>query len=254
MAGEDARSGWNRPFIYQTKLLLIIHTTYNPNMPLRDLIYVSGFLADIVKEENLYGTAQVKIPVPQFVTFYNGVGQQPERLEMKLSDAYKVFTKQPQLELKCIMINLNKGCNKGFMDKCRTLREYMIFVDKVRDYQKEMTLENALDLAIDECIKEQVLEDFFRSEKAKVRSMSVLEFNLERQLDFMREEGKSEGSNLKIISQVCKKLQKGKNEIIIAEELEEELEYVQRICAIAVKYAPDYDVDKIYKELQSQVA
>ena len=68
-------------------------------MPLRDLIYVANLLAGIVKDENLYGTSLVKIPLPQFVTFYNGVDKQLERVEMKLSDAYNVFTDNPQLEL-----------------------------------------------------------------------------------------------------------------------------------------------------------
>lgn len=57
----------------------------------------------------------------------------------------------------------------------------------------EMPLESAVDSAIEECIKEHVLEDFMKREKAMVRSMSVLEFNLEKQLKFMKAEGKAEG-------------------------------------------------------------
>ncbi|MBQ7067242.1 MAG: hypothetical protein IJN92_10525 [Lachnospiraceae bacterium] len=162
-------------------------------MPLRDLIYVANLLAGIVKDENLYGTSLVKIPLPQFVTFYNGVDKQLERVEMKLSDAYNVFTDNPQLELKCIMLNLNKGYNKELMSRCETLKGYMTFVDKVRDYQQEMPLESAIDSAIEECIKEHILEEFMKREKAMVRSMSVLEFNLEKQLKFMKAEGKAEG-------------------------------------------------------------
>ena len=56
-----------------------------------------------------------------------------------------------------------------------------------------MPLESAVDSAIEECIKEHVLEDFMKREKAMVRSMSVLEFNLEKQLKFMKAEGKAEG-------------------------------------------------------------
>lgn len=184
-------------FILEATLNIYEHqSTYNPNMPLRDLIYVANLLAGIVKDENLYGTSLVKIPLPQFVTFYNGVDKQLERVEMKLSDAYNVFTDNPQLELKCIMLNLNKGYNKELMSRCETLKGYMTFVDKVRDYQQEMPLESAVDSAIEECIKEHVLEDFMKREKAMVRSMSVLEFNLEKQLKFMKAEGIAEGSKL----------------------------------------------------------
>lgn len=59
-----------------------------------------------------------------------------------------------------------------------------------------MPLESAVDSAIEECIKEHVLEDFMKREKAMVRSMSVLEFNLEKQLKFMKAEGIAEGSKL----------------------------------------------------------
>lgn len=80
-------------------------------------------------------------------------------------------------------------------------------------------------------------------------SLSVLEFNLERQLKFEREEGREEGADLKTISQVCKKLIKGKSVEEIADELEEEVDYINKICDIAAKFAPDYDVNKIYKAM-----
>ena len=36
---------------------------------------------------------------------------------------------------------------------------------------------------------------------------------------------------------------------VIADEVEEEVENIKPICAIAEKYAPNYDVDAIYEEL-----
>ena len=62
--------------------------------------------------------------------------------------------------------------------------------------------------------------------------------------------GSIEGANRKIISQICRKLAKNKAAGIIAEELEEDdIEYIQHICEVAAKYAPDYDADRIYGEL-----
>ena len=52
-----------------------------------------------------------------------------------------------------------------------------------------------------------------------------------------------------MISQVCKKMVKGKSPETIAEELEEDKETIDRIYAVAGKYAPEYDVDKIYQEI-----
>lgn len=250
-------------FVVADILSLYEHqSTYNPNMPLRDLIYVSNLLADIVKDENLFGRKLVRIPEPRFVTFYNGEEDRPPVEVMKLSDAFISRTEQPQLELCCTVININTGYNAEFMERCRILQEYMIFVVKVRIYHKEMSLEEALKRAIDECIAEHVLEDFLRKERAEIMSMSVLEFNLERQLGFAkkegieegREEGERIGSDRKLISQICRKLKKGKTPEVIAEELEEELEIVERICRIAKDFAPEYDSMKIYEALQASVA
>ena len=66
--------------------------------------------------------------------------------------------------------------------------------------------------------------------------------------DYVMDEGIEEGEKKALIVQVCKKLRKNKPIEIIAEELEEDIEKIQSICNIAVKYAPDYDVDAILKE------
>lgn len=104
-------------------------------------------------------------------------------------------------------------------------------------------------MAIDTCIAEHVLEEFLKSERAKVMSLSILEFNLERQLKFEREEGREEGADLKTISLVCKKLSKGKSVEIIAEELEENVDYINKICDAAIRFAPNYDAYEIYKAM-----
>lgn len=49
---------------------------------------------------------------------------------------------------------------------------------------------------------------------------------------------------------ICKKLIKGKDAITIANEIEEPVEKVSKICNIASKYLPDYDVRKIMEELR----
>jgi len=94
-------------FIIASTLNIYEHqSTVNPNMPLRKLIYVSNLIADLVKDENLFGTKLVTIPTPKFVTFYNGSEDMPEVQELKLSDSYQVLTDNPELELKCTVINI----------------------------------------------------------------------------------------------------------------------------------------------------
>lgn len=63
--------------------------------------------------------------------------------------------------------------------------------------------------------------------------------------------GKKEGQDLKLISQICRKLQKGKNIDTIAEELEENREIIAKICETAKAFAPEYNVQKIYDTLDT---
>ena len=60
-----------------------------------------------------------------------------------------------------------------------------------------------------------------------------------------RQQGRAEGERRKLIEMVCKKLRKNKNPETIAEELEEELDDILRICDVASAYAPEYDCDKV---------
>ena len=60
-------------------------------------------------------------------------------------------------------------------------------------------------------------------------------------------EGRTEGESYKLVSQVCRKLRKGKEPERIAEELEEEVELIQRICQTAKEFGPGYDEEKVFK-------
>ena len=88
------------------------------------MIYFSQIIREMVRNKNIYGSAQVKIPVPYFVVFYNGMEQAPEQYELRLSDAFERRVDDPQIELICKVYNINAGNNTAIMEKCPTLREY----------------------------------------------------------------------------------------------------------------------------------
>lgn len=74
------------------------------------------------------------------------------------SDVFSMLMEDPELELKCTVYNINYGRNKELLDKCPFLRDYMTFVDYVRQFHRELgfdELEHAIELAIDRCIKEK---------------------------------------------------------------------------------------------------
>lgn len=64
--------------------------------------------------------------------------------------------------------------------------------------------------------------------------------------------GRTEGAEQKLINLVCKKLQKNYTVPEIADMLEEEESVIQRIYDVAMQYAPEYDVEKIFAELSKE--
>lgn len=86
------------------------------------------------------------------------------------------------------------------------------------------------------------------SEKMGVRVMQrweELAYAREDGVTEGRVEGRAEGSSLKLVQLVCRKLARGCSEQEIAEQLEEELSEIEKICGIARSYAPEYDAEKI---------
>ena len=185
-------------FLLDSELNLYEHqASYNPNMPLRDLVYIAKQLEKYMRDESIYSSTLVKIPVPRFVVFYNGTDRQPEKQILRLSDAFEKETAEPGLELKVLMLNINFGHNQELMDKCRTLKEYSQYVDRVRKYARVMRIEEAVERAVTECIREGILADFLSSQRAEVIAVSIFEYNEEEEMRKIRaseyKNGKEDG-------------------------------------------------------------
>ena len=90
------------------------------------------------------------------------------------------------------------------------MREYMIFVDKVRRYSENQPLEAAIEQTVDECIQEDVLRDFLLRNKAEVKKMCLYEYDEERQRRWDREEGREEGREEKGMDIAKMMLEKGR--------------------------------------------
>ena len=212
-------------------------STVNPNMPLRNLFYVSDLLQKYIYEEGLdiYSRKQIKIPTPKFVVFYNGDEEQPERKEIRLSNAFSANTGETNMELVVLQININKGQNEELKAACKTLQEYAEFTERAREHRKEMELEDAIRTTIDECIRDGILKDFLLKNKAEVYHMCLYEFDVELHERVLREEEREEGRlegqrEARIFAkQVFKAFMSGKTPETIAEELNVPLEEVKNL-------------------------
>lgn len=167
-------------FLLDTHIYLYEHqSTKNPNMPLRDLFYISLEYQKYVSDKSLYSSTLQKLPAPVFMVFYNGTEELEERTELRLSQAYEHFEGEPNLELKVMVLNINAGHNEELMEQCRMLKEYAQYVARVRGYAGSMKLEEAVRRAIRECITEGILTDFLRKNRAEVEMVSILEYDKE---------------------------------------------------------------------------
>ena len=59
------------------------------------------------------------------------------------------------------------------------MKEYAQYVARVRHYAANMSLNQAVECAVDECIKEGILTEFLSKNRAEVISMSIFEYDKE---------------------------------------------------------------------------
>ena len=181
-------------FIIDMRLALYEQqSTVNPNLPLRFLMYIADIYSAYVKDMNIYSSKKLQIPLPSFVIFYNGVQSQPDRAEFLLSELFHPTSNEPALELKTVMLNINKGHNQELMNACHTLRDYSEYVARIRTYSAEMPLTDAVEKAITECIHENILRDFLLKNRTEAKAMSIYEYDEEKTLRMFREEGYEDG-------------------------------------------------------------
>lgn len=103
------------------------------------------------------------------------------------------------------------------------------------EYIQDGKESNDLTRRLEEAVKKARLNEKWRSEYMKELLHD----------DDIRAEGRTE----KLVELVCRKLRKGKEAEAIAEDLEEDLHNIIRICEIASNYSPEYDSKKVYEAL-----
>ena len=172
----------------------------NPNMPMRGLLYLARNYESYIEQNglNIYGSKQLKFPLPQYYVFYNGTKEEPDRQELRLTDAFpKVDGKEACLECKAILLNINYGHNEELLEKCKRLKDYAVFIHYIRRNQaKNMNLTEAVDEAIDRCIAENVLKELLVKCRGEVRNMVLSTFNRELYEKDLKAEGRAESIKL----------------------------------------------------------
>ena len=232
-------------FIVGSQLNLYEHqSTWNPNMPLRGLLYFAQQFEGLVsaRGDDIYGKGRIELPTPMYIVFYNGSDMNRDNLMLYLSDSFSAGRGRGCLECTCLVLNINRGHNRALMDKCHRLWEYSELSCEVEEnIGKGMRREEAVQTAIDTCIERGILKDILLAEKGMVLHMLLTEYDEKKHLKNTFEEGRKEGleegmeqgrkqgREEKLREQVHKKLSRGKMLIEIAEELEEQISVIEQM-------------------------
>lgn len=171
-------------------------STFNPNLPMRILIYAGMVYAKYVETSDnyyIYSSKQQKAPVPKCICFYNGADEKEDRTILKLSDSFPEGS-APDIEVKVTMININYGHNKELMEDCQSLKDYSWLVYKIRSNKQTMdSLEDAVDAALIDMLDNSVIKSFLLENQAEVKRMCITEYNEEKVFAQQRDEGRAEG-------------------------------------------------------------
>lgn len=170
-------------------------SSYNPNMPLRGLMYFAQLYQMYLTKlgKSLHYSKLVKLPYPKFVVFYNGNKETDNKVYLKLSDAFGEKEKDGDFEWTAELININPEHNKSLQKNCKPLYDYVRYVSRIKDNKKEgKPAEEAVSEAVNWAINQNLLNGFFKIQKEEVLAMSLTEFDVEEFKREMREEGREE--------------------------------------------------------------
>ncbi len=177
-------------------------STYNPNMPLRQLMYTGRLYNKYVDRHNLniYSSSIIKVPVPKLVVFYNGTDKETEDERiLYLSDAFSDETggEEADITVRVRMVNINYGHNRELLGACKPLSEYSWLINEIRMNQGKMELEPAVDKALDEMPADFVIRPFLMEHRAEVKMNCLTEYDEKKTMKLFKEEylkrGREEG-------------------------------------------------------------
>ena len=145
-------------------------------------------------------------------------------------------------------VNINFGKNKKLLEQCQTLKEYAIYVKKVRTYAKSMKVEEAVDRAVRECINEGILREFLLQNRKEAVEMSIFEYDEEAVFEIVRKDEYEKGLQEGLEKGIEKGIEEGREEGFSAGKADAILELLEDIGTI-----PEEIRERIHNEKDSKV-
>ena len=143
-------------------------SSYNPNMPLRGLMYFSQLYQKYISKQrkDIYSSALLKIPTPQFIVIYTGSTELDDVKELKLSDSFEVPDTSGRFEWTATVVNISKGHSRKLLEQCPPLRDYAVYVSRIKgNVAAGMTKEDTVNEAMEYSIEHNLLYGYFLEQK-----------------------------------------------------------------------------------------
>lgn len=216
-------------------------STYNPNMPLRFLLYIAEEYDRLIHQQdaNIYGGKLVMLPTPQCVVFYNGDRETEDEELLRLSDAFQNKNIPSDLELTVHLRNINLGHNRALMNQCPKLWEYASLVGRINEnLEGGMTKEAAVEEAVAYCIDQGILTDFLKENRSGVLGMLRLltEYNEKEHMRRLKRDAREEGmlqERVAVITEFLSELGKVSSELQTVIAKQTDLSVLRKWCHIA---------------------
>ncbi|MBE5846163.1 MAG: hypothetical protein E7300_00620 [Lachnospiraceae bacterium] len=188
-------------FLLHTSVSLYEHqSTYNPNMPARQLIYIGQLFDKYIKKNkcNIYGTKRIALPVPKLVVFYNGLQDTADEEYLYLRDLFpKESRDSADVTVRVRMININYGHNKELLEACKPLNEYAWLVEQIRVGCRSLSGNEEKGEAISKALTDMPdtfsIKEFLMENRAEVEMSCLTEYNEAETMDQLKKEAREEG-------------------------------------------------------------
>lgn len=216
-------------------------STYNPNMPLRFLLYIAEEYDRLIHQQdaNIYGGRLVMLPTPQCVVFYNGDRETEDEELLRLSDAFQNKDIPSDLELTVHLRNINLGHNKALMNQCHKLWEYASLVGRINEnLTGGMTKVAAVEEAVTYCMDRGILTDFLKENRSGVLGMLRLltEYNEKEHIRRLKRDAREEGmlqDRVTVITEFLSELGEVSSELQTVVSEQTDLSVLRKWCHIA---------------------
>lgn len=169
-------------------------SSVNPNIPVRQFVYIGKTMEHLIKTMNIYGHSLQKIPVPEFYILYTG-DEEWDVKTLRLSDSFMEVPPENSMELVVKFINLRYNEENEILKRSETLKGYSRLIFYVRANLKEdKNLRDAISLAISRCIRENYLSDFLQKYSQEVGNMLFEEITWEQFAELRAKEAADEAA------------------------------------------------------------